>query len=86
MKYKDTSEFIQAKNRAKGLNATGIIEGLLGGVAVILGIKAIHKGGADRGAAQVMDKTLDCFAEVEMGGTSNGTVDTTAEEKEEGSC
>jgi hypothetical protein len=85
MKYKDTSEFIQAKNSAKGLNATGIIEGLLGGVAVIFGIKAIRNGGAKRGAAQVMDKTLDCFAEVEMGGT-NSTVDTTAEEKEDGSC
>lgn len=84
MKYKDTSEFIQAKNSAKGLNATGIIEGLLGGVAVIFGIKAIRNGGAKRGAAQVMDKTLDCFAEVEMGG-NNSTVDTTAEEKEENS-
>ena len=86
MKYKDTSEFIQAKNSAKGLNAAGILEGLLGGVAVVFGIKAIRNGGAKRGAAQVMDKTLDCFAEVEMGGTNNGTVDTTAEEKEESSC
>ena len=84
MKYKDTSEFIQAKNSAKGLNATGILEGLLGGVAVIFGIKAIRNGGAKRGAAQVMDKTLDCFGEVEVGG--NSTVDTTAEEKEDGSC
>ena len=86
MKYKDTSEFIQAKNSAKGLDMTGVIEGLLGGVAVIFGIKAIRNGGAKRGAAQVMDKTLDCFAEVETGGTSNSTVDTTAEEKEDGSC
>lgn len=85
MKYKETSEFINAKNNAKGLNTVGVIEGLLGGIAVIFGVKAIRNGGAKRGAAQVMDKTLDCFSDVEVGGT-NGTVDTTGEEKEDGSC
>ena len=85
MKYKNTNEFIQAKNASKGLNTVGVLEGLAGGIAVLFGIRAIRNGAAKRGAANVMDKTLDCFAEVEFSGESS-TVDTTAEEKEDGSC